>query len=138
MFKKIFFICCVIVLLSACPAYHPLYPLSIINHSDEDIFWLSMSARDGEWYEIISIDSYMGGQYDKHVILRESSSRDDLTDGIKTTLNLYGWIKYTLFNYDSIKTVPWQRICEERIILKEVRFDSWEDFERCNFEITYP
>ncbi|MDR1172670.1 MAG: hypothetical protein LBL24_09475 [Bacteroidales bacterium] len=49
-----------------------------------------------------------------------------------------GWIKYWLFNYDSVNTIPWERICAERIILKEVTFNTWEDYERCNFEIAYP
>jgi hypothetical protein len=78
------------------------------------------------------------GNIDKNKILRrETYDHCFNSEGIQTTLQK-GWIKYWLFNYDSIRTIPWQRICEERIILKEVQFDTWEDFERCNFEITYP
>jgi hypothetical protein len=49
-----------------------------------------------------------------------------------------GWRKYYLFNYDSVATIPWSRIRDERIILKEVTFHSWEEMEACNFTITYP
>jgi hypothetical protein len=45
---------------------------------------------------------------------------------------------YYLFNLDSIRTIPWERIRDERIILKEVIFHSWEEMEDCNFTITYP
>ena len=46
--------------------------------------------------------------------------------------------KYYLFNLDSIRTIPWERIRDERIILKLVIFNSWEEMEACNFTITYP
>jgi len=138
MLKKLFFIFCFAVLLTACPEPLPLATINIINQSQEDIFWLRSSKVTSEWYEINSIESWLK-KHDTYVILRGNSSKDVLnSDGIKCNLRNDGWFKYTLFNYDSIKTIPWQRICEERIILKEVRFDSWEDFESCNFTITYP
>jgi len=138
MFKKLFFICCVVVLLTACP-HKELVTITIINQSDEDIFWLRSAKVTSEWYEIPSIDSWSERPDGKYVILRGNTSQDFLnSDGIHINLRNDGWFKYTLFNYDSIRTISWQRICDERIILKEVRFDSWEDFERCNFIITYP
>ena len=137
MLKKIVVFCCIAVFLTACPKFHPWATVQIINQSDEDVFWLCRSEQNGEWYEIASIHSYMGN-IEKNKILRGETYVDGFnSEGIKTTLEK-GWIKYYLFNYDSLKTIPWERICTERIILKEVTFNSWEDFERCNFEITYP
>ena len=46
--------------------------------------------------------------------------------------------KYYLFNLDSVRTIPWERIRDERIILKEVIFNSLEEMEACDFTITYP
>lgn len=136
MLRNLVIICCFAVLLTACPEDLPWYPFRIINQSDEDIFWLCKIEQFGEWYEIPSIHSYMGN-IDDNLILSGETYTDGLTDGINTTLKK-GWVKYYLFNYDSVKTIPWKRICDERIILKEVVFNSWEDFEKCNFKITYP
>jgi hypothetical protein len=106
-----------------------------MNQSNEDIFWLRGSEQYGEWYEIPSIHSHMGN-IDKQKILSGDTYTQVFTD-LKTALEK-GWIKYWLFNYDSVNTIPWERICAERIILKEVTFNTWEDYERCNFEIAYP
>jgi hypothetical protein len=43
-----------------------------------------------------------------------------------------------LFNYDSIKNIPWSRIRDEKIYVKKVVFHSWEEMEACNFTIIYP
>ena len=137
MLRNYVIICCIAFFLTACLKFHPWATVQIINHSNEDIFWLTRSEQNGEWYEILSIHSYMG-DIEKHKILRGEAFEDGFNSaGIQTTLQK-GWIKYYLFNFDSIKTIPWERICTERIILKEVTFNTWEDFERCNFEITYP
>ena len=137
MLKKLLFICCAVVLLTACPG-EPLADLKIINQSDEDILWTVELERFGEWYETVSHPwtNELGEiNYGTSLILRGDTFHKFL--GTQSNLKI-GWIKYCLFNYDSVKTIPWQRICDERIILKEVRFDTWEDFEKCNFEITYP
>jgi hypothetical protein len=115
----------------------PWETVQIINLSDEDILWLFRSEQNGEWYEISSIEEYFG-KVDKNVIRsKETYNQGFNSYGIKITLEK-GWIKYYLFNYDSVKTIPWKRICDERIILKEVTFNSWEEMEASNFEIIYP
>jgi len=133
-YVKYIIICCVAVTLTACPKPFTWETIMIINNSDEDILWkFNLNA---EWYDSPSISSWL--ERDKYIILRGDTAYESIgIEGIQTNLRK-GWIKYYFFNLDSIKTIPWQRICDERIILKEVRFDSWEDFERCNFEITYP
>lgn len=127
------------LLLTACPEPLPEKDtsLKIVNNSEEDILWLFGFEQDGEWYEISSINPWIE-KFDIYRILRGKTYVDSFnSDGVQFNLRK-GWIKYYLFNYDSISTIPWQRICDERIILKEVVFNSWEDYERCNFEITYP
>ena len=141
MLKKLFFICCVAVLLTACPEPLPeddAY-LRIVNNSEEDVFWFFSFERFGEWNEMTSVDvdSWLKKQETYIILRRNTHIRGFNSSATKENLRR-GWIKYYLFNYDSVKTIPWERIREERIILKEVRFDTWEDFERCNFEITYP
>ena len=137
MFKNVIIICCIAVILTDCE-YLPHATVVIVNNSDEDILWIRSAKVTDEWYEISSIDSWLEREDGKYVVLSKNSSFDRFnSDGVKSNLEK-GWFKYTLFNLDSVKTIPWQRICDERIILKEVRFDTWEDFERCNFEITYP
>ena len=136
MFKKVILYCCIAVKLTACkPDLRST--VMIVNNSDEDIFWkFGIERSSGEWYNSPSISSWL--ERDEYILLRgDTTYRSFRTAGVKENLRM-GWIKYCFFNLDSIKTIPWQRICDERIILKEVRFDSWEDFERCNFTITYP
>ena len=126
------------LLLTACPEPMPEDDifLRIVNNSEEDIFWMFNFEDSGEWYKIDAVTPWL--EYEEYVILKGDIYVRGLNSGaIKENLKR-GWIKYYLFNYDSVKTIPWKRICDERIILKEVRFDSWEDFKRCNFEIIYP
>ena len=135
MFKNVILVCCIVVTLTSCKP-DPIRTVMIINNSDEDILWKYSLERLGEWYDSPSISSWL--EADKHILLRGDTAFDSfISGGVKDNL-MIGWFKYYFFNLDSVRNIPWQRICEERIILKEVRFDSWEDFERCNFEITYP
>ena len=139
MLRNHFIICYVVFLLTSCGEPLPKDDtfLRIVNNSDQDIFWFFDFERFGNWYEIKSPNSWLE-KHETYVILSgKIYVRGFNSDAIKDNLRR-GWIKYYLFNLDSIKTIPWERICAERIILKEVTFNSWEDFERCNFEITYP
>ena len=125
-------------ILVACPTHidENDFSLKIVNNSEEDIVWMVGFERLEEWYNIPS-DPW-AGKYDNSLILGGNThTRGFNSSATKENLRR-GWIKYYLFNYDSVKTIPWERICEERMILKEVKFDTWEDFERCNFKITYP
>ena len=138
MLRNVVFVCCVAVILTACPEESPYETLRFVNQSNEDIVWTLKLERSGEWYKSPSSPWCHNKGCEYGVILREESYDHRLySDGVKINLKM-GWIKYYLFNYDSVKTIPWQRICDERIMLKEVRFDTWDDFENCNFEITYP
>ena len=127
-----------VFLMTACPETMPEIDTSfyIINNSEEDILCFFRFEGRGEWYEINSIDSWL--KHDENIIFKGEIFINRFNSGVAKANFKSGWKKYYIFNLDSVKNIPWQRICDERIILKEVRFDSWEDFERCNFEITYP
>lgn len=56
---------------------------------------------------------------------------------MKDVLNR-GYMQYYIFNYDSLITIPWERIRDEYIVAKRVDFDTWEELEDANFTVTYP
>jgi hypothetical protein len=122
--------------LSACPEEGPEYDgsLTMSNQSDEEIIWLGMY---GSSIEEKAKHPWLNPE--KRVILKHNFVVEPFNVfAVKHALNKYGFTKYYLFNYDSVKTIPWERIRDERIILKEVTFHSWEEMEACDFTITYP
>jgi len=139
MLRNFVIICHIVVLFTSCGEPIPEVDtfLTIVNDSDEDIFWMFNFEDFDEWYTIPSIDSWLK-KPETYVILRGENYVRGFNSGATKNNLRRGWIKYYLFNLDSIKAIPWERICAERIILKEVTFNTWEDFEMCNFEITYP
>jgi len=136
MLKKLVVICCIAVLLTSCgePIPEDDTFLTIVNDSDEDILWMFGLEDYGEWYDKKS--SWIGN--DRFFLLKGNIYVYGLNSGALNENLRRGWIKYWFFNLDSIKTIPWERICAERIIIKEITFNTLGDFERCNFEITYP
>lgn len=135
MYKKVILFCCISAAVLSC-RNGPWGTVMIVNNSDEDILWKFSLQRSGEWYDSPSISSWL--ERDEYIILRGDTAYERIRNaGLEENLTI-GWIKYYFFNLDSIKTISWQRICAERIILKEVVFNTWEDFEACNFTITYP
>jgi len=135
MFKNVIIICCIAVTLTSCPKPSPRITVRIVNNSNEDILWMCRIESNGEWYEIPShpwTNKFGEKDYGLSLIKSGIIFEHKLTEAYKDHLKK-GWSKYYFFNYDSVETIPWQRICDERIILKEVRIDTWEDFE-----ITYP
>jgi hypothetical protein len=82
--------------------------------------------------------NYWGNKYDDSTIPPNLFLLDEfITSNVKRHLQK-GAITYYLFSLDSVRTIPWERIRDERIILKEVVFHTWEEMEACNFTITYP
>lgn len=129
----------IITLFTGCPEELPEVDkfIILINNSDEDIVWYGINNfvtsdtsnvnesfpwRDVEDYKIAKGDTFYYG-------INVDSFRDLIDDG---------WEQYYFLNYDTVLTVPWERIRDENIILKKVYFETWEDLEACNFTITYP
>jgi hypothetical protein len=111
--------------------------ITIDNMSDENIVWCSFVAQN----DITGTSkSYWGDEIeDKYIVLKGNVQKHSFySESMKSNFKNGGWQKYYLFNHDSLRTIPWERIRDERIILKEVTFNSWEEMEACGFTITYP
>ena len=122
----------IVVLFCSCP-YDPENQfdgeLIIKNNSNDTIiyaFYVSGPIENSK-------RNYWGYDYSKNTIPPNQYLIDEFN---KDSPVLPIW--YYLFNLDSIRTIPWERIRDERIILKEVIFNSLEDMEACDFTITYP
>ena len=135
--KFIFIGLIMVLFLSSCPREFPMDGrLKLENNSDESIIYVFTfetieKAKKDYWNgkyletEIIYPNSYRIIEFN---IGREKQS---FKENIPQKC-------YYLFNLDSVKTISWERLRDERIILKEVIFNSWEEMEACNFIITYP
>jgi hypothetical protein len=127
-----------LVFFSSCPPKE--FPmdggLKFENNSNETVIYAFYVSETFENTE----NNYWGGQYtSKNVILPNSYLiREFSIERERASFKNLPQKRYYLFNLDSVKTIPWERIRDERIILKEVIFNSWEEMEACNFTITYP
>ena len=136
---KLGFLILSLVMLCGCPEYIPELDMgiNIVNNSREDIVWLGL---DDQILNDTSklVEKYPWRDIEDYVISSGNMITDDFnSDNMKYLLN-EGWIMIFLFSYDSIMTIPWDRIRDENIFLKKVYFETWEDMEACNFTITYP
>ena len=115
--------------------------INIINNSNIEIVFYTQSIRNAvidtslndelPWGNINNIDS-------SYIVLPHTSYLHTYYSKNLKTLLEQGWIHYYIFNFDSIKTISWERIRNEYIVAKRIDFDTWEDLEECNFTITYP
>jgi hypothetical protein len=120
----------ILVLFCGCPEKQWDGEIIIENISNDTIIY----AFYFQEYELENTkEIYWGNNYNtsKKIISPNSYGIHEFNMGV-------GPNKYYLFNLDSVRTIPWERIRDERIILKEVIFNSWEEMEACNFTITYP
>jgi hypothetical protein len=137
--SKLFWFFLISGLLTACPGdpiEHDMF-LKIINNSEQDIVWLFVFGKNFN-----QIDTYYWGDKDKTDDDLILSGKEDIygfySGNMTFNLKKYKSISFYLLNYDSVMTVPWNRIRDERIFLKEITFNTWEDFEACDFKIVYP
>jgi len=121
----------ILLIFCGCPDKPMDGKMIIENNSNDTIIYGFFTPRD-----ITEINkNYWGYDYSKHTIFPNSFIIHEFNTGsAKHVLPR----RYYLFNLDSIRTIPWERIRDERIILKEVIFNSLEEMEACNFTITYP
>lgn len=136
--EKIFIGLIIMMLFSGCP-YDPKWEMDggikIENNSDETIIYGCFVGKDIKDIE----KNYWGGQYEKYTIYPNSFAIHEFNTAREKAANFENLPRrYYLFDLDSVKTIPWERIRDERIILKEVIFNSWEEMEDCDFTITYP
>jgi hypothetical protein len=107
----------------------------IENNSGSSIVWsFYIEGRTIDYYQ----RNWWGNKYEKYTILQDSFTIREHRSGTLKTLLKRGAYRYYFFDLDSLQTIPWERIRDERIILKEVVFTTWEEMEASNFTITYP
>jgi hypothetical protein len=131
------------MLFTACPAYDE-ESLVIINNTDDDILWGMEVDKDFSEYDYNpwitsptgAIVSSMEEIKNKQYFIKAGDTCYFMLaiDSYKSILKK-GVVRFQFFNYDSICNIPWQRVCDERILLKEVVFESWEELEECKFTI---
>jgi hypothetical protein len=140
--KYIIYFASVIMLISltGCPEEFPENDgfIEFVNNSEEDIVRYGVDHRiqSDTTYQIVLFP--WGDDVESYKIAKGTSYLYEIYSGsIKDLLN-EGFLQYYFLNYDTVLTVPWERIRDENIILKKVYFETWEDLEECNFTITYP
>jgi hypothetical protein len=133
LFKNLMLIAVITIMTGCEPLPEIDASVRIINRSNEDIIWTRYYGSDMP-------SSYpWGDKTNEDVILKDSIGYHYFVlDAVKTNINNTRSMKYYIWTYDSVKTIPWQRICDEHIVLKVVIFNSWEDMGASNFTITYP
>ncbi len=145
--KRIGYLAIFCLLCYGCPEELPEHDLviQIENNTNEKIVCFTPIGSIGEtiessdttltedfpWGDINSI-------YDEDIV-------DPYSDGEETFFSYHmedalnnGSIHFYIFNYDSLVTIPWERIRNEYIVSKRVDFDTWEELESADFTITYP
>ena len=134
-----------VILLTGCPNI-PYQDLKIINNSDKGILWgITLSnvwdKNSNPWTtnSLGNVISTMEDVKNSIWYIKPGGTYIDRTrlDGYKEFLESHP-VTYYFCNYDSVRLIPWERIRDERITLKEVTFHSWEEMENCDFTITYP
>jgi len=124
----------ILLIFCGCPEKPMDGKMMIENNSNDTIIYGHFFTKD-----IGDIErNYWGYNYSKYTIPPNSFAINEFNAGSAKNVLAGKPTRYYLFNLDSIRTIPWERIRDERIILKEVIFYSWEEMEACNFTITYP
>ena len=127
----------ILIFFCGCPDKRWDGEMIIENNSNDSIIYGCFISKDlNEINEI-----YWGNNYNtsKRIIPPNSFAIDEFNIATEKSANFDKHPRrYYLFNLDSVRTIPWERIRDERIILKEVIFNSWEEMEACDFTITYP
>jgi hypothetical protein len=140
-FKKGKFYLFLIMLLSyGCP--HDIddtQSIIIRNNSGEQIVFYKIYSLDAAKDTTLSEEFPWGNSIEDFYIIKPYDNKEvtEIKSNIEYVLS-DGWYQYYIFNYDSINTIPWERIHDEYIVAKRVDFDTWEELEDMDFTVTYP
>jgi hypothetical protein len=128
------------LIFSGCPEEFPeddIY-IKVINDTDKEIVYYSRPVLSSNIDTLLSEKFYWGSldQIDSASIIQPNSVTLDwfYSGNLKSILE-QGWIIYCFFDYDTLKTVPWNRIRDEYIIINRIDFDTWEEFLRSEFTV---
>ena len=128
-----------IFLTTGCPLeegpYHDMEEY-VINNSQETIIW---GIKAGSNINDTSLwGSIPWEPIEKFAML--PGYVDTVSFGSHSTKEFYNdkCLHYYFFYYDSVATIPWNRIRDEYIVAKRVTISSWEEYEEMDYTITFP
>lgn len=148
MICKIGIACSMLFTLTSCPDDSERdLTLYFVNNSEEKlVFFQEVKAigrtssifdttlwEDFPWGDIQSLEKDTNWVVNSYT----TGFRNYYPDHLQDALNR-GYIHTFIFNYDSLVTIPWERIRDEYIVAKRVDFDTWEELEAADFTVTYP
>jgi len=136
------------LLLYGCPEKLPVKDteLKIINNSDDTLIYIGKISSDNNIDTLFynnfpwSTNENNWGYNDviNSLIMPHSTYIDAFNSnnvkGILGKKNVY----YFIFNYRTVRNLPWSNIYNEYKIVKRADFNTWADFENCGFIITIP
>lgn len=137
----------IMLLLMGCPEELPEHDLTIQikNNTNETIVFFAPIAPVGktnEAFDTTLTEVFPWG--DASSIANENIVKPN-SIGLETHFTYHmqdvlnqGFMHYYIFNYDSLISIPWERIRDEYIVAKRVDFDTWEELEAADFTVTYP
>lgn len=114
----------------------PDFSITISNNSNDGIVFYAYDSKNAS--DTSLMENLPWFKPENSLVQAGTSTEDFLTANVVKSVLDIGFIHYYIFIYDSIKTIPWERIRDEYIVAKRVDFDRWEDLEACNFTIIYP
>ena len=139
--KTKFFILIIFSLtLYGCPEKFPeddIY-VKVINDTDKEIVFYSRPVLNSKIDTLLSEEFYWGSLDlidSSSIIPPNSCVLDWFSTGNLKSLFEQGWLIYCFFDYDTLKTVPWNRIRDEYIIINRIDFDTWEEILRSEFTV---
>ena len=139
--KYIIYFVTVIMLISLTGCPHDIddvQDLIINNNSDIELVFYRGYKSQTVLDTTLNIDYPWHNEVTDFYIIKPHSFKEvrEVKSNLEYILSR-GWYQYYIFDYDSIKTIPWEQIRDENIIALRVDFETWEDLEVCNFTITY-
>lgn len=137
----------IMLLFIGCPEEFPEHDLTIQikNNANETIVFFAPISSIGKTSK--NVDTTLTKEFpwgDATNIANENIIKP-YSMGLETYFTYHiqdvlkrGFMHYYIFNYDSLISIPWERIRDEYIVAKRVDFDTWEELEAVDFTITYP
>jgi len=135
------------LLLYGCPEKMPMddAELKLINNSDDTLIFYFNITDDNNIDTLFCNEfpwskntNWSYGDVKKWLIMPHSTYIDAFnSNSLKDILSKKN-VYYFIFNYRTVRNLPWSNIYNEYKIVKRADFNTWADFENCGFIITIP
>jgi len=139
-FYKVLYLGLISIILTGCPHdVDDIQDVRINNDSDIELVFYKRYISTTTLDTLLSEDFPWANEISDYYVISPYTSKDirEVKSNLEHVLT-NGLYQYFIFNYDSIKNIPWERIRDEYIVAKRVDFDTWEELEAADFTITYP